>query len=722
MMTLWSPGDLLGPYELIAPLGAGGMGEVWKARDTRVDRIVAIKRLKAEHAERLTREARAIAALNHPHICQLFDVGPDYLVMEYIQGDVLRGPMPVAEAVRVGSQIASALVAAHRKGIVHRDLKPANVLIGENGAKLLDFGLARTEGPPLSGDEETVSTSLSESGVLAGTLAYMSPEQAQGRPIDSRSDMFSFGAVLYELMSGRRAFGRETPLATLSAVVNEAPLPLEASTAIGRIVDRCLAKQPHDRFPSMAEVAAALDRQSLPITSDDQRSIAVLPFANLSRDPDDEYFSDGLAEELIHLLARVPNLKVAARTSSFAFRNKEQDVRRIAGALGVETVLEGSVRRSGRRIRVTAQLINAGDGYHLWSERYDRELTDVFAIQDDISQAIAGALQRSLTPRSTTHTPNLAAYDALLRARHELRRYAPDTFASAREHCAAAIALDSSYAAPHALLGFIHLQATTHAGRPMPEVAAVIRREANRALELDASNTDAHFLLGAVEAFHDYNWKEGSRSLLTALATSSVPAEAHWAYACVLSTFARFEESSSQMRQAVQKEPHTVLWRGVLMAHLVCGGWHEEALREGERALAVSSNEIHPHLAIAEANLALGRIEAALSAAEAAYRNLPQQSMGSGFLAAILARVGQTHRAAALVNGMGESPSPIWGRAWYHLLCSEVDQAAHWYEKMIETREIFAPVYAHSPYTQELRASAHWPRLARMMNLPESIA
>ena len=719
-MGAWVAGVLLGPYELIAPLGSGGMGEVWKARDSRVDRVVAIKRLKAGHAERLAREARAIAALNHPHICQLYDVGPDYLVMEYIQGDVLRGPLPVADAVRIASQIASALSAAHGKGIVHRDLKPANVMVGENGAKLLDFGLARTQGPVLSGDEETVSANLTESGVLAGTLAYMSPEQAQGHPVDARSDVFSFGAVLYELVSGRRAFARDTPFATLSAVVNEPPLPLETSTALGSIVNRCLAKQPGDRFPSMADVAASLNQHSTGVPLDD-RSIAVLPFANLSREPDDEYFSDGLAEELIHLLAHVPNLKVAARTSSFAFRHIEQDVRRIAGALGVETVLEGSVRRSGSRIRVTAQLINARDGYHLWSERYDRELTDVFAIQDDIAQAIAGALQRTLTPRSTVHMPNVAAYDALLRARHELRRYTADTWANAREHCAAAIALDSSYAAPHVLLGFIHLHATTHAGRPLPEVAPMIRREANRALELDPSNTDAHFLLGAVAAFHDYNWDEGSRELLIALGDPAVPAEAHWSYACVLSAFARFEESSGHMRQAVQKEPQTMLWRGVLMAHLVCGGWHEEALREGEQALAVSSNEIHPHLAIAEANLALGRTEAALSAAEAAYRNLPQQSMGSGFLAAILARTGEAHRAAALVNGMGESPSPFWGRAWYHLLRSELAEAAHWYEKMIEAREIFAPVYAHSPYTEELRASAHWPRLARRMNLPESI-
>src|SRR5688572_28521684 len=307
-MVVWASGTSLGPYELIAPLGAGGMGEVWKARDPRVDRVVAIKRLKAGHIERFTREARAIAALNHPHICQLYDVGPDYLVMEYVEGTILKGPMPVADALRLSAQIAGALTAAHRKGIVHRDLKPANVLVNERGAKLLDFGLAQRDAPLLSGDA-TMSAALTERGVVLGTLGYMSPEQARGEVVDARSDVFSFGAVLYELLSGRRAFAGDTPLATLSAVVDAAPPPLEATPALVRLVNRCLAKQPRDRFQSMADVAAALEQTGAG-PADRQQSIAVLPFANLSRDPDDEYFSDGLAEELINLLAHVPGLKV----------------------------------------------------------------------------------------------------------------------------------------------------------------------------------------------------------------------------------------------------------------------------------------------------------------------------------------------------------------------------------------------------------------------------
>ena len=636
--------------------------------------------------------------------------------MEYVEGDVLRGPLPVAEALLLASQIASALGAAHRKGIVHRDLKPANVLVGETGAKLLDFGLAQMAVPLLSGDEETVSGTLSERGIIAGTVAYMSPEQAQGQPVDARSDVFSFGAVLYELLSGRRAFAGETPFATLSAVVRDEPPQLEAPSSLAGIVQRCLAKQPRDRFQSMAEVMAALERTAAkPV--DTHPSIAVLPFANMSRDPDEDYFSDGLAEELINLLAHVPHLKVTARTSSFAFRGKEQDIRRIAQALGVRTILEGSVRRAGARIRVTAQLINADDGYHLWSERFDRELIDVFAIQDEIAQAIAAALQRTLIPKSSRHTPALPAYEALLKARHRMRTYAPDAHAQARAYCEQAIALDPAYAAPHALLGYIHFHSTTHSGSPLTAVAGVIRREALRALELDASETDAHFVLGALAGVVDYDWAEATRELQIALANPSAPAEAHWARAIVLSTFGRFEESAAEMRRAAEKNPHTVLWRGVLMAHLVCGGRYEEALDEGHRALTVSVHEVHPHLAMAEAYLALGRLDDALAAAETAYRNLPQQSMATGFLAAVLARLGQKDRAEELIREMGDAPTPIWGRAWYHLLCSEVADAAQWYEEMIDAREIFAPVYANSLYTEQLRGSPYWPRLAGMMNL-----
>ena len=557
-------------------------------------------------------------------------------------------------------------------------------------------------------------------GTVFGTAAYMSPEQAQGRTVDERSDVFSFGAVLYELLAGRQAFRGDTPFAVVAAVVNDEPPALQAPALLERIVLRCLAKLPGDRFQKTTDVKAALAQMAAGPAAQ-RSSVAVLPFANMSRDPDDEYLSDGLAEEIINLLAHVPGLKVTARTSSFAFRGKEQDVRRIAEALGVSSVLEGSVRRAGSRVRVTAQLINAQDGYHLWSERYDRELTDIFAIQDDIAQSIAGSLQVKLVSNPARHTPGFPAYEALLKARHHARTYLPEAHARAMEHCEQAIALDPQYAAPHSLLGFTYLFTTTSTGRPMPEVAPLVRHEARRALELDPFETDPHFLLGAIAATNDYNWPEAAREFQLAMASPSMPAEAHWARASFLmQPFGRFEESSAEMRRAVEKDPLSVLWRGVLMANLVYAGRYEQALQEGLKALDISESEIHPYLAFAEAYLALGRVAEAVASAETAHRNLPGQSMGTGMLAACLVRQGEKDRAAMLILEMGESPTPIWGRAWYHLLCGEVDAAAYWYEKMIDAREMFAVVYASSPYTAALRASPHWARLAGMMNLPHS--
>ena len=310
------------------------MGEVWKARDTRLDRIVAIKRLKGQHNTRFEQEARAIAALNHPHICQIHDIGPDYLVLEYVEGMVLRGPIAVEEALRFAVQLAGALEEAHGKGILHRDLKPANIMVTKGAAaKLLDFGIAK-----LSRDGQESDATRTIEGTVMGTAAYMAPEQAEGKPLDVRSDIFSFGALLYELLSGTRAFGGTSMAQVLSAVLRDEPAPLPATLKIppqlDRISRRCLRKIPADRYQSMAEVRGALGQVSVK-PAEQQPSIAVLPFANMSADKENEYFSDGLAEEIINVLAHLPGLKVIARTSAFAFRGKEEDIRKIAETLGV---------------------------------------------------------------------------------------------------------------------------------------------------------------------------------------------------------------------------------------------------------------------------------------------------------------------------------------------------------------------------------------------------
>src|SRR3984885_10205244 len=298
-----SVGERLGPYEILAPIAAGGMGEVWKATDTRLGRIVAIKVLNGPHSKRFEQEARAIAALNHPHICTLYDVGPDYLVMEYVDGATLSGPLPVEEALRLALQMAAALEAAHAKGITHRDLKPANILVTKEGVKLLDFGLAKVSQAKGASVTQTLGAQTL-AGTILGTAAYMSPEQAEGKPADARSDIFSFGAVLYEMLSGRRAFEGESAISIMAAVLHKEPLRLEAPPVLQQVVMRCLEKQAARRFQTMGELQKALEKAAQVGTSVQQQpSIAVLPFANMSADKENEYFSDGLAEEILNLFA-----------------------------------------------------------------------------------------------------------------------------------------------------------------------------------------------------------------------------------------------------------------------------------------------------------------------------------------------------------------------------------------------------------------------------------
>jgi TolB-like protein/Tfp pilus assembly protein PilF/predicted Ser/Thr protein kinase len=707
-------GTRLGPYEIESPLGAGAMGEVYKALDTRLDRIVAIKQLTPEHRERFEREARAIAALNHPNICQVYDVGPDYLVLEYLEGQPVRGPLPPEDAVRIAIQIAGALQAAHERGILHRDLKPANIMVTAGGtAKLLDFGVAKRLEPAADVTETTP-------GAVLGTPAYMSPEQVEGQSVDARSDIFSFGAVLYEILAGRRPFAGNTTSDVIAAILRDDPSPLGGPPALERVVMRCLAKRPPDRYQTMAEVSRALEDASL-TPAMRPPSIAVLPFANLSGDRENEYFSDGLTEEIITELARIPGLKVIARTSAFAFKGRNEDVRRIAEALGVTKVLEGSVRRAGERIRVTAQLISAADGTHMWSERYDRSTADVFAIQDDIAQSIAKAFRVKMAKKAGlhAHTPALPAYEAFLRARELLFRFTPDSWVRAKGWLDQAIELDPAYADPHMELGLGYFLQGFGA-QLLRDVAPTIRAEAHRALALNPSDPQPHILLGSVAAAHDYDWNEAADRFRDALRATPVSADTRWAYATVyLSAFGRFEESAAEMQRAVERDPLNAVWRAVWSDHLACAGKHDRAIEEGLKAVELDESHFAPHVSLGQACLASGRLEQAVDAFERAHRAAPGHPIPLGLLAGSLVQLGDKDRAAELIRQMGNEPLPVWGRALYHLVCGEIDAAADWFETMLEHREPFAVVYVRSPIVRPLRESPRWRKIAETMHLSE---
>jgi eukaryotic-like serine/threonine-protein kinase len=698
------------------------MGEVYRAHDGRLRRDVAIKVSAQRFSERFEREAQAIAALNHPNICQVYDVGPNYLVMEYIQGDPLKGPLPLEIALEYAGQVASALDATHEKNITHRDLKPGNILVTSSGVKLLDFGLAKVA-PARSPEDATQAMPLTEVGSVVGTLAYMSPEQARGEEVDARSDIFSFGAVLYEMLSGRQSFARNSFAETLAAVLRDEPAALDAPANVSSIVTRCLRKSPTDRFQAMSEVRAAL-QQAAAKPSEKQPSIAVLPFANMSGDKENEYFSDGLAEEILNLLSKLRGLKVIARTSSFAFRGKEQDVRKIAETLGVSKVLEGSVRRSGSRLRVTAQLINASDGYHLWSERYDREMADVFDVQDEIAQAIASALQVKLsgTPTpSVQYKPSLPAYEALLKARHYRGTLRPDLFPRAREYFEQAITLDPEYALAHCEYGIYFMMTVVLGLVAANQGWSMVRSQAQKVLDLDPSLPEGHAMLGVVAAYLEYDWKEAARRFRLAMAHDPVPINARLYYSLYLLLIDRPAEAVRQAEIGLQEDPLNLLLRINRASYLAAAGRAEEAAEEYREIL-----ELNPSMVLARFNLAgghasRGELDQALPLCEAAYALAPLHRV-TGLLAGLLKRTGDTPRAEELLRKLQPADAfgvPL-GLAIYHWALREFDAEADWMEKAIDQRDPVSPTLLRFWYGAELRSTPRWAGLMRKLNLPES--
>ena len=519
-------------YTIERELGRGGMATVYLAQDRKHDRLVAVKVLKPELAAsigpaRFLQEIKFAARLAHPHILPLHDSGEAdgflYYVMPFVDGESLRGllerekQLPLDEALEVTNAIADALEYAHRHDIVHRDIKPENILFEAGHAVLSDFGIARAI-TAAGGDK------LTETGLAIGTPAYMSPEQASGdTQLDARSDVYSLACVLYEMLAGEPPFTGPTAQAILAKrFMEQAPelsrvrdtVPLGVSQA----VRRALARVPADRFATASQFAEAL-ASGARMSPTPEKSIAVLPFANLSDDPGNEYFSDGMTEEIINALTQVPALRVAARTSSFAFKGKNVPIRRLSEELQVSTVLEGSVRKAGNRLRITAQLINAADGYHLWSERYDREMADTFAIQDEIATAIVDTLKVKLLGEGASlvkrGTNDLEAYNLYIKGRHFWNQR---SLPKALDFFEQAIARDPNYARAHASVADAYAYLGHYGLMPTNLAARSADAAAERAVTLDDSLADAHVSLGITKLFFSLDFAGSERELRRAVA------------------------------------------------------------------------------------------------------------------------------------------------------------------------------------------------------------
>ena len=690
-------GSRLGPYEILAPLGAGGMGEVYRARDGRLGREVAIKVLPAEVAgdaerlERFEREARAAAALNHPNILAVHDLGTHegapFLVCELLEGETLRDRLRAgrpAPAVALGwaLQLARGIAAAHARGVVHRDLKPENLFLTRDGhLKILDFGLAKVSAPAtVAATAPTVAGTLA--GTLLGTAGYMAPEQARGLPADARSDIFAFGAVVYELLAGESAFQRETAADTLAAVLREEPREL-AATPLGlppevvRLVRRCLAKRPEDRYQSAADLAfdlealAAAPRAAAPDAAA-TASIAVLPFSDLSPGRDQEYFCDGVAEEILNALCCVAGLRVAARTSSFQFRNTAADVRTIGQRLGVTHVLEGSVRKAGDRLRITVQLVEVDGGYHLWSERYDRGLADVFEIQDEIAQKVALALRGMLSEalrrgQRQAATRNVEAYDYYLRGRQFFYQARRKGMEYARQMFERALALDPGYALAWAGLADCSSWLAPWWGND-PEEIRRGEEASRRAVELAPDLAETHASRGQSLVLAR-RFAEAEEEFQTALRLQPGLFEALYFFARACFAQGRLEESADLFARAEAARPEDYQSPLLVTSVLDALGRPDEAEAATRRGVALAQRylELHPDDSRAcylagGALVRLGSREEGLALAERALAIDPDEPAVLYNLACVYALAGLPERA---LDCLEQAVGPLFGlRDW----------------------------------------------------------
>jgi len=652
---------VLGHYRLIEKLGEGGMGVVWKARDLKLDRDVAVKFLPegavgdAERRAFFEREAKAVAALSHPNIVTIFAVdeaeGTTFFTMEFVDGQPLSrliepGGIPLERFLEVALPLTDAVAAAHARGIIHRDLKPQNIMIDATGTlKILDFGLARIllPLPRVIGRDEGSTATLDAD--FAGTIAYMSPEQLRSAPLDHRTDIFSLGVVLFEWATGRLPFAGKTGPERIAGVLKEEPLSASQINPrlphqIDRILHHCLEKEPRYRMAQardLREELALLRQAGVEGRGASLPSIAVLPFADMSREKDQAYFCEGIAEEIINALCRVQGLRVASRTGSFQFRDTAADLREIANALGVESILEGSVRKSHNRLRITVQLIEAARGFHLWSESYDREFRDVFAIQQEIARNVVRSLRVTLSPQekgalAQVPTNHVQAYDYYLRGRSFYYRYGRHDIEFALQLFSRAIELDPGYALAHSGLAdcwsYIYLYAERKDSVRLQAEAA-----GRRAVDLAPESAQAQASLAAALSLGPHKG-EAPAAFEKAIALDPTLFEAWYFYARHAFAGGDLPKAISLYEEAMRVRPEDY-HAPLLVANIYDEvGRHEDAKAARERGVALVEKhvDLHPDDARAlymGANglVALGEREKGLEWARRARRIDPDDPM-----------------------------------------------------------------------------------------------
>ena len=747
-------GPTISHYKVLEKIGQGGMGEVFLAEDTSLDRKVALKFLPDFLQEdptarkRFLREAKSAAALDHPFICKIYEVGEtdgkDFISMEYVKGETLKdklaeGPLALREALEKATEIAEALEEAHKQGIVHRDVKPSNIMLTPQGhVKVMDFGLAKRVSP-VEGQEEQITTALTREGSTLGTVPYMSPEQIRAQAVDTQSDIFSFGIVFFEMLTGVHPFMKASPLDTASSILRDEPSPLsdyvpDVPEGLQHTVQKMLAKKAEQRYESGREVRVDLEQlvggaePFIPVGRRLTRrgwrdwlaqvagiggapriqSLAVLPLENLSGDPEQEYFAAGMHEALITDLAKLGGFKrVIARSSVMRYQNTEKPLSQVGRELGVDAVITGSVFREGDRVRITAQLINAATEEHLWADRYERELRDVLSLQNEIVGAITRAINLQLTPQeearlASTRPVNPEAYEAYLKGRVHWYRQSPEQLETALEYFELALQKDPNYALAYAGIADTRFARGFRGVAPPREVLPKAKAAALKAVELDDTLAEAHGVLANARHWYEWDWAGAETEFRRAIELNPNYPDARIFYSRFLTAMRRPEEAMAEIRRALELDPFNYLFQYVYGLDLLDMRRYDDAVAQFRKTLRTEPNFPWAHRGLWLAFHQKRMYEEALAAAEKHFALMGKsevaEALERGYAQAgypgAMSLAGETLAARSNVSYV-----PAGWIAELYAYAGEKKQALEWLEKAYEE---------HDPFMVELFVGSSW--------------
>lgn len=687
-------------YQIIEELGKGGMGKVYKVHDTKIKEKIALKLIKPEIAkdkktiERFSNELRLARRIRHKNICQMFDLGEEkgshFITMEFVEGQDLKklirqsGQLALGTIINIAKQVCDGLAEAHTSGFVHRDLKPSNIMIDANGnARIMDFGIAR------SLREEGITAA----GVMIGTPEYMSPEQVEGREVDQRSDIYSLGIILYEMVTGRVPSEGERPFA--AGVKHK---------GLHNIILRCLEKDKEKRYQNVEEILSEIktieaDKHALVKAPGWKNSIAVLPFKNMSADPEQEYFCEGMAEEIINALTHIKDLRVVARTSAFSFKGKDEDIREIGKKLNVDKVLEGSVRKAGNRLRITAQLIDVEDGYHLWSERYDRTMEDVFDIQDEISLAIVKNLKAKLFKKEKAAlkkqpAEDLDAYNFYLKGRYFASKITDESLLEAIDYFKKAIKREPSFALAYSGIteSYVHISKWGEGVLPSQISRSEAKKAALKAVELDPDIAETHTSLGMVATWFDWDRAVAGESLNKAMELSPNSVDTLIWYARYLNLLEhKFDEAIEIYDRALELNPLQFLIFNFRGYAYMCNRQFDKCLENAQKLLSLDPNYWYCYHLLGEAYLGKRLYKEAIASYEEAIRRGGRTITNVAELGFAHALAGNTKQATELLEEtekVAHSSHSFYGYVGLiHVGLGNIDKAFEWFGKSCDEKD-----------------------------------